>query len=53
MKQRIVLYADDGMVLTNGKNYGKVLCLADGIKPEDFYEITQSEYENTIKEKTK
>lgn len=45
MKSREVLYADDGMVLTDGTHYGKVMFLGSGRSAEDYYEITEAEYE--------
>ena len=41
--QKIV--ADDGMILTDGEIFGKEIFLGAGKKVEDFYEITQEEYD--------
>ena len=49
MKQRIVLYAEEGKVLTNGADYGTVIYLADGVSAYSYYEITQEEY-NRLRE---
>ena len=43
MKARIVLYADPGMVLTDGKTYGKQIFLGDGRSAEEFHEITDEQ----------
>ena len=48
MKTRIVIYADEGKVLTDGEIYGKQIFLAEGVNPDDFYEITNKEYENKV-----
>ena len=45
MKERKVLYADDGKVLTDGETYGKVFFLASGVNAENFHEITDEEYQ--------
>lgn len=50
MKQRIVLTAEDGMVLTNGETYGTVIYLAEGVDASTFREITKEEYEKTLLE---
>ncbi len=50
MKKRITLYADSGMILTDGEVYGTTIQLAEGKTEEDFREITKEEYE-TILEK--
>ena len=50
MKQTITLYADEGMILTDGKNYGTIIYLAEGITPDNIKEITLEEYNKIIKE---
>lgn len=52
MKKMITLYADEGKVLTNGTIYGSTISLANGLNGEDFYEITEEEYETLLKEQT-
>lgn len=42
---RVILIANDGMVLTDGEIYGKEIYLAEGVQPSSFYEITDAEYE--------
>lgn len=49
MKTRLILYADEGKVLTDGNTYGKIIYLADGADADAFREITDEEY-NTIQE---
>jgi hypothetical protein len=44
MKKRTVLYADEGMVLTDGTIYGKQIYLAVGLDESNFYEIPEAEY---------
>ena len=45
MKSRIFLFADEGMVLTDGKSYGRAVALAEGRTSKEFREITEAEYE--------
>lgn len=37
--------ADDGMILTDGNAYGKVMFLGNGRSADEFHEITDAEYE--------
>ena len=48
MKTRIIIYADDGKILTNGEIYGKQIFLADGVSASDFHEITEEEYRSIL-----
>ena len=50
MKTRIILYADEGKVLTDGEVYGKTIYLADGVDSNSFREITDEEYEKIMQE---
>lgn len=43
MENRTVLYAGEGMMLTNGKVFGKVIYLADGMSESEYYGITEAE----------
>ena len=46
---RIKLTASEGMVLTDGENYGKEVFLAEDADPAKWYEITDAEYEKILK----
>ena len=50
MKTRLIIYADEGMVLTNGEIYGKDIYLEVGMSADDFYEITDEEYNSIMSE---
>lgn len=50
MKTRTVIYADEGMVLTNGEIHGKQIFLEEGLDSSAFYEITEEEYFNSLPE---
>ena len=50
---RTKLVAGEGMVLTNGTNYGKVIFLSLGESQFDYREIPESEYERIMAEKEK
>lgn len=50
MKQRITLYAEDGMILTDGEHFGTVIHLAVGADAKNYHEITREEYEKILAE---
>ncbi len=43
MKQRITLYAEDGMLLTDGEICGRIIHLALGADASAFYEIPETD----------
>ena len=45
---RTKLIADEGMVLTNGTDYGRIVFLADNDNDKNWREITEEEYEEII-----
>ena len=53
MKTRTVIYADEGMVLTNGEVYSTTIFLAEGENSEKYTEITKEEYEAILAETEK
>ena len=46
--QIIKLTASDGYVLTNGEAYGKEIYLGKFDSPDNWYEITDAEYEEIL-----
>ncbi len=50
IKERKILYADDGKVVTNGEVYGKIIYLAEDASADGYFEITYDEYEEILKE---
>lgn len=44
MAERIILTADEGYVYTDGKIYGTVIYLAEGVNADNFKQITLEEY---------
>lgn len=57
MKQETItsikLIASKGMVLTNGETYGTEVYLGTGDSPDNWYEITEDEYQRLIEEREK
>ena len=45
-----VLKANDGMILTDGEIYAKTVLLPEGRTADEFHEITESEYNEVLKE---
>lgn len=50
---RIKLTASEGMILTDGTTYGRVIFLAEGHTGDSFFEITEEEYNRILEEKRK
>ena len=50
MKTRTIIYADEGMVLTDGTIYGKQIYLAEDVDADAFFEITDEEYSRMLSE---
>ena len=51
MKERMILIADEGKLLTDGENYGKAVFLADGVSADKYAEITDAEYQKLMKDR--
>ena len=46
---RIKLIASEGMILTNGTDYGREIFLADTESADNWHEITEEEYAEILK----
>jgi len=53
MKTRITLYAGEGLVLTDGEHFGKIVHLEIGADAHAWREITEEEYRATLEEQEK
>ena len=50
---RIVLKAPEGYYYTDGTNYAKISYLAEGMSKDNYYLITEEEYNRILEEKEK
>lgn len=53
MRKMTTLYADEGMILTDGEHYGTTVSLAEGESGEKYKEITADEYHKILAESEK
>lgn len=51
MKTRKIIFAEKGMVLTNGTNYGEQILLEEGESEYLYYEIPEEQYREILKNK--
>jgi hypothetical protein len=47
---QIILKADEGCCLTNGETYGKTIILPESASANNWWEITEAQYEQKQKE---
>lgn len=47
---RVKMKATDGMILTNGEIYGREVFLGTGDSPDNWWEISLTEYEKKMEE---
>jgi hypothetical protein len=47
------IIASEGIILTNGETYGKSITLGSNDKQNNWYEITEEEYQKIIEEQEK
>ena len=50
---RDYIEAREGYVLTDGEIYGKRIYLAEGVDPDSFYEIVETDYEKMFEEEAR
>jgi hypothetical protein len=47
---RLKMKATEGMILTNGETYGREVFLGNGDSPDNWWEISITEYERKMQE---
>ena len=50
---KITIFAEKGMMLTDGKTFGSTISLAQGRMPDEYTEISIEEYEKRMAEQEK
>lgn len=50
---KILIFADEGKVLTDGESYGTPISLGTGRSPDEYTEITIEKYEQIMAEQEK
>ena len=53
MRKMTTLYADEGMILTDGEHYGTTVSLAEGESGDKYKEITKAEHDAILAEEEK
>jgi len=53
MRKKVTLYADEGMVITDGINYGTTISVAINGDDSKYYEITKEEHEAIMEDRRK
>lgn len=48
--EREILTANEGMILTDGNIYGRIIYLAENVDPSVFKEITEEEYDKILEQ---
>ena len=50
---RVKMVATEGMIYTNGETYGREIFLGSGDSADNWWEITEEEYEAVMEKKLK
>lgn len=48
MSERVILRADEGVVLTDGEDYARVIYLAEDTDSAAYHQITETKYEAVL-----
>ena len=50
---RVILKANEGMMLTNGELYGRMIFLGTGDSPDNWWEVTEKRALHTMEQEEK